>query len=106
MQCPLRKLKVQCDVNSLLTKSDMSNSSVAKSPSYAAKPYIGKPRPSQLSPGDNGTLDSGSACYYSKDTGHNKNNCIQLNHKFAHELQMTTGIFTQLEDAPIDTQPN
>ena len=38
-------------VNNLQTKPDRSSSGVAKSPSYAAKPYNGKPRPSWLSPG-------------------------------------------------------
>ena len=33
-------------VNSLQTKPDRSSSGVAKSPSYAAKSYNGKPRPS------------------------------------------------------------
>ena len=93
-------------VNSLQTKAEKSSSSIAKSPSYAAKPYNGKPRPSQLSPRANGTLDLELTCYYCKDTSHRKNNCIWLNHKLACELQMTKGIIAQLEDTAIDTQPN
>ena len=94
------------DVYSLQTRSDRSNSSVAMSPSYAAKPYNGKPRPAQLSPRADGTLDSDSTCYYCKDTGHRKNNCIQLNCKLAHELQMMKGIVSHQQNNTSDTQPN
>ena len=93
-------------VNSSQTKPDRSSSSVAKSPSYAAKPYTGKTRLSRLSPRGDGTFDSGATCYYCKDMGHRKDNCIQLNHKLACELQMTKGIVAQLEDGTIATQPN
>ena len=37
-----------------------------------------------------------STCFYWKDTGHTKDNCIQLNCKLAGELQMTKGIVAQL----------
>ena len=93
-------------VNSLQTKFDRSNSSVAKSPSYAAKLYNGKPQPSQLSPGDDGTLDSDSTCHYCKDTDHRKNNCLWLNRNLAHELQMTKGFVAQQENNTNDTEPN
>ena len=93
-------------VDSFQTMSDRSNSSVAKSPSYAAKPYNGKPRPSQLSAGADGTLDPESTCYYWKDTGHRKNNGIWLNCKLAWELQMTKGIVAKQENNINDTQPN
>ena len=93
-------------VDSLQTKYDRSGSGIAKSPSYAAKPYNGKPRPSQLFPGADGTLDSDSTCNHYKDTGHRKNNCIWLNCKLAHKLQMTKGIVAQQENNTNDTQPN
>ena len=79
------------DVNSFQTKPDKSSSGVAKSLSYAGRPYMGKPRPSQLSPGADDILDSGSTCFYFKDMGHRKDNCSQSNHKLAHELQLTKG---------------
>ena len=45
---------------------------------FTGKPYLGKPRPSKLAPGINGSLDPELSCRYCKDTGHLKENCIKL----------------------------
>ena len=42
----------------------------------------------QLAHGANGMLEPNTTCYYCKDTGHMKENCVQLNNKIAHELQI------------------
>ena len=44
---------------------------------------IGRPRPPQLAHGANGTLLPSVTCNYCKDTGHFKDNCVQLNNKIA-----------------------
>ena len=48
--------------------------------------FIGRPRPPQLACGANGTLLPSITCNYCKDTGHFKDNCVQLNNKIAREL--------------------
>ena len=93
-------------VNSLQTKPNSSSSGVGRSPCYVGKPYNDNPRPSQLPFGAGGNLDSGSTCFYYKDMGHRKENCIHLNCKLAHKLQMTKGIVAQLEDTTTDAQPH
>ena len=45
---------------------------------YNSKPYHGKPHPSQLAPGVYGSLDPALTCWYCKDTGHLKENCVKL----------------------------
>ena len=45
---------------------------------YTNKPYLGKPCPSQLAPGVDGSLDLALTCQYCKDTGHLKENCVKL----------------------------
>ena len=45
---------------------------------YNSKPYLGKPHPSQLAPGVDGSLDPALTCWYCKDTGHLKDNCVKL----------------------------
>ena len=58
-----------------------------------ASSYIGRPRQPQLACGADGTLQPSVTCFYCKDTGHVKDNCVQLNNKIAHELaqeQVTT----------------
>ena len=52
---------------------------------YTGKPYLGKPRPSKLAPGIDGSLDPELSCRYCKDTGHLKENCIKLNRRLAWE---------------------
>ena len=51
-----------------------------------ASSYIGRPRKPQLAHGANGTLQPSVTCFYCKDTGHVKDNCVQLNNKIMHEL--------------------
>ena len=48
-----------------------------------ASSFIGRPRPPQLAHGANGTLLPSMTCNYCKDTGHFKENCVQLNNKIA-----------------------
>ena len=52
---------------------------------YTGKPYLGKPRPLKLAPGIDGSLDPELSCRYCKDTGHLKENCINLNRRLAWE---------------------
>ena len=52
---------------------------------YTSKPYLGKPRPSKLALGINGSLDPELSCQYCKDTGHLKENCVKLNRRLALE---------------------
>ena len=40
-----------------------------------SKPYLGKPRPPQMMPGVDGTLDPSLECRYCKDKGYWANNC-------------------------------
>ena len=47
------------------------------------KPYLGPPRPSQVTPGADGNLDPAKSCNYCKDTGHDKSNCTKLQQKEA-----------------------
>ena len=51
-----------------------------------ASSFIGRPRPPQLACGANRTLLPSVTCNYCKDTGHFKDNCVQLNNKIACEL--------------------
>ena len=58
-----------------------------------ASRYIGRPRQPQLACGANGTLQPSVTCFYCKDTGHVKDNCVHLNNKILYELaqeQVTT----------------
>ena len=52
---------------------------------YTSKPYLGRPRPSKLAPGIDGSLDPELSCQYCKDTGHLKENCVKLNRRLAWE---------------------
>ena len=45
---------------------------------YTGRPYLGKPRPSKLAPGIDGSLDPELSCWYCKDTSHLKENCVKL----------------------------
>ena len=51
-----------------------------------ASSYIDRPRQPQLAHGANGKLQPSVTCFYCKDTGHVKDNCVRLNNKIAHEL--------------------
>ena len=61
--------------------------STSKGTQYqGASSFIGRPRPPQLACGADGTLLPSITCNYCKDTGHFKDNCVQLNNKIACEL--------------------
>ena len=45
---------------------------------HTSKPYLGKPCPTQLPPGADGSLDPALTCWYCKDTSHLKENCVRL----------------------------
>ena len=61
--------------------------STSKGTQYqGALSFIGRPRPPQLACGANGTSLPSMTCNYCKDTGHFKDNCVQLNNKIACEL--------------------
>ena len=49
------------------------------------KPFLGTSRPSELSKGLDGSLDPNLSCQYCKDTGHEKENCRQLQKKLARD---------------------
>ena len=68
-----------------ITRAVASNLNMGKtnttegSPSgFTSKPYLGRPRPSQLAPGVDGSLDPSLISRYCKDTGHLKENCVKL----------------------------
>ena len=64
------------------------NTKPDNSPSgYNSKPYLGKPHPSQLAPGVDGSLDLALTCWYCKDTGHLKENCVKLTQQLALDQQ-------------------
>ena len=54
---------------------------------YTGRPYLRKSRPSKLAPGINGSLNPELSCWYCKDTGHLKENCVKLNRRLALEKQ-------------------
>ena len=56
---------------------------------YTSKPYLGKPQPSQLAPGPDGSLNPNLKCQYCKDTSHLKENCIKLHCRLAQEQKQT-----------------
>ena len=62
-----------------------NNPQRAESSGYTRKPYLGKPRPSKLALGIDGSLDPELSCWYCKDTSHLKENCIKLNRRLALE---------------------
>ena len=64
------------------------NNNTESSPSgFVSKPYLGRPRPSQLAPGVDGSLDPSLVCRYCKDTGHLKENCVKLTRRLAWSQQ-------------------
>ena len=72
-------------VSSMTVQSRPSSSSKG-TPYQGASSFIGRPRPSQLARGANGSLLPGITCNYCKDTGHFKDNCVHFNNKIACEL--------------------
>ena len=70
---------------------------------YIGKPYLGKPRPPQLTPGIDGSLNPELSCWYWKDIGHLKENCIKLNRRLTlgnrqPEKNNTDWLLKQLEN--------
>ena len=59
-------------------KMDKTTKLDSSSSDFTSKPYLGKPHPSQLAPGVDGSLDPTLTCWYCKDTSHLKENCIKL----------------------------
>ena len=77
-----------------ITKAVASNLNMGKtnntgsSPSgFVSKPYLGRPHPSQLAPGVDGSLDPSLTCWYYKDTRHLKENCVKLKWRLAWNNQ-------------------
>ena len=64
-----------------ITKAVASNLNINPQKSdtsvYTRKPYLGKPRPSKLTPGIDGSLDPELSCQYCKDTSHLKEKLCQ-----------------------------
>ena len=65
---------------------------------YTGKPYLGKPRPSKLAPGMDGSLDPELPCQYCKDTSHLKENCVKLNRRLAFENKQPDQLPKKLEN--------
>ena len=77
-----------------ITRAVASNLNMGKpnttesSPSgFISKPYLGRPHPSQLAPGVDGSLDPSLTCRYCKDIGHLKENCVKLTCCLAWNMQ-------------------
>ena len=77
-----------------ITRAVASNLNMGKpyttesSPSgFVSKPYLGRPRPSQLALGVDSSLDPSLTCRYCKDTGHLKENCVNLTRRLAWNKQ-------------------
>ena len=60
----------------------------AKGTGFVSKSYLGKPRPSQLAPSTDGSLNPQLECWYCKDTGHLKDNSMKLNCWLANEQKI------------------
>ena len=61
-----------------------------KGTGFISKPYLGKPRPSQLAPHMDGSLNPELECWYCKDTGHLKDNCIKHNCQLANNQKVAS----------------
>ena len=64
-----------------------SNNTKSSPSGFVSKPYLGRPHPSQLAPGVDGSLDPSLTCRYCKDTGHLKENCVKLTQCLAWNKQ-------------------
>ena len=67
----LKKVITQAVTSSSPPKTQASNNPFSK-------PYLGSPRPPQMMPGVDGTLDPSLECRYCKDKGHWVNNCKKV----------------------------
>ena len=59
------------------------NNQINDKTGFVGKPFLGKLRPSQLSPWVDGFLDTKLFWWYYKDTGNLKTNCVCLNSRLA-----------------------
>ena len=83
---PEKMIEVMSKVVS--TMNMQSGPKTSKDTQYqGASNYIGRQQQPQLVCGVNGMLQPSVTCFYCKDTGHIKNNCVWLNNKIACELQ-------------------
>ena len=73
--------------SSLNINMDKKSSQNEQPSGYTGRPYLGKPRPSKLALGIDGSLDPELSCWYCKDTCHLKENCIKLNRRLALECK-------------------
>ena len=73
-------------VSAMTVQSHPTSTSSRGTRYQGASSFIGRPRPPQLARGADGTLLPSVTCNYCKDTGHFKDNCVQLNNKIACEL--------------------
>ena len=83
---PDRMVEAMTKVVSAMTMQRCPSSSSKGTQHQGASNFIGRPRPPQLACGANETLLPSMTCNYCKDTGHFKDNCVQLNNKIACEL--------------------
>ena len=68
---------------------------LSNNPSNDGKKFIGKPRPSKLSMGIDGSLDENLMFQYCKETGHELDNCKWLQQKLASEHAAMWSIVTE-----------
>ena len=71
-----------------------------------ASNYIGREQQPQFACGANGMLQPGVTCFYCKDTGHIKNNCVQLNNKIMQELQALEQATAKKVKIKLSTRPH
>ena len=83
------KFLVETITRAVASNLNMDKPSITESsPSgFISKPYLRRPRLSQLAPGVDGSLDPSLTCRYCKDTGHLKENCVKLTQCLAWNKQ-------------------
>ena len=85
-----------------ITKAVASNLNInppkSDTSGYTRKPYLGKPRPLKLALGIDRSLDPELSCWYCKDTGHLKENCVKLNRRLASENRQPDQLPKQQEN--------
>ena len=66
-----------------------SRGSQNQSQQFTPKPFLGKPCPSKLVAGKDGSINPDQTCCYCKDTGHLLENCLRLEarNKFVAECE-------------------
>ena len=84
---PEKMVEAMTKAVSAMTVQSHPTSTSSKGTQYqGTSSFIGRPRPPQLACGADGMLLPSVTCNYCKDTGHFKDNCVQLNNKIAQEL--------------------